>query len=106
MLRFEIFFQFFFDLLECFGDVFALLLDLSDFLGRNLGNVEEFGLGFVEFFAELLAFFGADFLRFGLTWTPDERASLWPRVTATYKGYAGYQRKTDREIPLVILERR
>ena len=36
--------------------------------------------------------------------TPDERASLWPRVTATYKGYAGYQRKTDREIPLVLLE--
>ena len=36
--------------------------------------------------------------------TSDERASLWPRVTATYKGYAGYQTKTDREIPLVLLE--
>lgn len=31
-----------------------------------------------------------------------ERAELWPRVTATYKGYAGYQEKTDREIPVVI----
>jgi deazaflavin-dependent oxidoreductase (nitroreductase family) len=36
--------------------------------------------------------------------TPDERALLWPRVTATYKGYAVYQTKTDREIPLVLLE--
>ena len=36
--------------------------------------------------------------------TADERARLWPQVTATYKGYAGYQSKTDREIPLVLLD--
>jgi deazaflavin-dependent oxidoreductase (nitroreductase family) len=36
--------------------------------------------------------------------TPEERTRLWPQVTATYKGYAGYQEKTDREIPLVFLE--
>jgi deazaflavin-dependent oxidoreductase (nitroreductase family) len=36
--------------------------------------------------------------------TPEERARLWPRVTAGYKGYANYQTKTDREIPLVMLE--
>jgi deazaflavin-dependent oxidoreductase (nitroreductase family) len=36
--------------------------------------------------------------------TASERAALWPRVTATYKGYANYQTKTDREIPLVLLE--
>lgn len=36
--------------------------------------------------------------------TPTERAALWPRVTAEYKGYANYQTKTDREIPLVLLE--
>jgi deazaflavin-dependent oxidoreductase (nitroreductase family) len=36
--------------------------------------------------------------------TADERARLWPQVTATYKGYAGYQKKTTREIPLVLLE--
>jgi deazaflavin-dependent oxidoreductase (nitroreductase family) len=34
----------------------------------------------------------------------DERAELWPRVTADHKNYAGYQTKTAREIPLVILE--
>lgn len=38
--------------------------------------------------------------------TPEERARLWPQVTATYNGYAGYQEKTDREIPLVLLEPR
>ncbi len=36
--------------------------------------------------------------------SPDERTALWPRVTAAYKGYAAYQRRTDREIPLVLLE--
>ena len=36
--------------------------------------------------------------------TADERAALWPRVTAAWKGYANYQTKTDREIPLVLLE--
>lgn len=36
--------------------------------------------------------------------TSNERAELWPRVIATSKGYAGYQTKTDREIPLVLLE--
>lgn len=35
-----------------------------------------------------------------------ERAELWPQVTAAYKGYAGYQEKTDREIPLVALDPR
>jgi deazaflavin-dependent oxidoreductase (nitroreductase family) len=33
-----------------------------------------------------------------------ERAELWPKITAVYKGYAGYQRKTGREIPVVLLE--
>lgn len=36
--------------------------------------------------------------------TPEERARLWPLVTADHKNYAGYQRKTTREIPLVLLE--
>jgi deazaflavin-dependent oxidoreductase (nitroreductase family) len=38
--------------------------------------------------------------------TPEERARLWPKVVATYSGYAGYQERTEREIPLVILEPR
>jgi hypothetical protein len=37
---------------------------------------------------------------------PDERARLWPQVVARYKGYGEYQTKTDREIPLVLLEPR
>jgi len=36
--------------------------------------------------------------------TAEQRARLWPLVTAKYKNYAGYQTKTDREIPLVVLE--
>jgi len=34
----------------------------------------------------------------------DEKAELWGRITSAYKGYAGYQTKTDRDIPVVILE--
>jgi deazaflavin-dependent oxidoreductase (nitroreductase family) len=36
--------------------------------------------------------------------SPEERAELWPRVVAAHRGYAQYQERTDREIPLVILE--
>ena len=36
--------------------------------------------------------------------SPDERAELWPRVTKDHANYAGYQRRTEREIPLVVLE--
>ena len=38
--------------------------------------------------------------------TPDERTRLWPKVLETYSGYEGYQERTEREIPLVILEPR
>ena len=38
--------------------------------------------------------------------TPEERTRLWPKVVEVYGGYAGYQKRTDREIPLVILEPR
>ena len=37
---------------------------------------------------------------------PSERARLWPKAVASYGGYADYQRRTSREIPLVILEPR
>jgi deazaflavin-dependent oxidoreductase (nitroreductase family) len=36
----------------------------------------------------------------------EEKADLWPRVVAAYKGYGSYQRRTVREIPLVICEPR
>jgi deazaflavin-dependent oxidoreductase (nitroreductase family) len=38
--------------------------------------------------------------------TPEERARLWPLVTADHEHYAGYQTKTEREIPLVLLRPR
>jgi F420H(2)-dependent quinone reductase len=37
---------------------------------------------------------------------PAERARLWPKVVSMYRGYEGYQARTAREIPLVILEPR
>ena len=36
--------------------------------------------------------------------TGTERDELWQAITAKYKNYAGYQRKTDREIPVVVLD--
>jgi deazaflavin-dependent oxidoreductase (nitroreductase family) len=38
--------------------------------------------------------------------TPEEKLEVWPRITEAYKGYAGYQKKTDREIPVIICEPR
>jgi F420H(2)-dependent quinone reductase len=37
------------------------------------------------------------------TATAEEKAELWPRAVALYPGYAGYQEKTTRDLPLVIL---
>lgn len=36
--------------------------------------------------------------------TGEEKQALWPQVTRAYRGYAGYQKRTDRDIPLVILD--
>jgi deazaflavin-dependent oxidoreductase (nitroreductase family) len=33
----------------------------------------------------------------------DDKKRLWPDVVKAYRGYAGYQRKTERDIPLVLL---
>lgn len=40
------------------------------------------------------------------TATPEEKAELWPTIVAAYRGYADYQRSTDRDIPVVICEPR
>jgi deazaflavin-dependent oxidoreductase (nitroreductase family) len=40
------------------------------------------------------------------TASADERRELWPEILRAYKGYAAYQEKTDREIPVIICEPR
>ena len=34
---------------------------------------------------------------------PEQRERLWVEITATYSGYAKYQQKTARQIPVVLL---
>jgi deazaflavin-dependent oxidoreductase (nitroreductase family) len=36
--------------------------------------------------------------------TSEERARMWPKIVADHKNYGGYQKRTEREIPLVLLE--
>jgi deazaflavin-dependent oxidoreductase (nitroreductase family) len=36
--------------------------------------------------------------------TPEERRELWKTMTAEWPAYDDYQRKTSREIPVVVLE--
>jgi deazaflavin-dependent oxidoreductase (nitroreductase family) len=36
----------------------------------------------------------------------EERERLWPLMVKVYSGYDGYQQRTEREIPLVVLEPR
>ncbi|MGH3378384.1 MAG: nitroreductase family deazaflavin-dependent oxidoreductase [Actinoallomurus sp.] len=39
------------------------------------------------------------------TASPEEKPELWAVMAKTWPAYDDYQRKTDREIPVVILER-
>ena len=39
------------------------------------------------------------------TATPPERAAWWPQVLDAYDGYAVYASRTEREIPVVFLDR-
>ncbi len=39
------------------------------------------------------------------TASPDEKPALWRRMTEVWPAYDDYQRKTEREIPIVVLER-
>jgi deazaflavin-dependent oxidoreductase (nitroreductase family) len=52
--------------------------------------------------AVTLSMSGREFPATARTATDDEKAELWPQITAAYDGYAGYQRRTDRDIPVVI----
>lgn len=38
--------------------------------------------------------------------TPEERERLWALAVRAYRGYEDYRARTDREIPLVVLEPR
>ena len=38
--------------------------------------------------------------------TDEEKARLWPQIAARFQGYARYQQRTERPIPVVILEPR
>jgi deazaflavin-dependent oxidoreductase (nitroreductase family) len=40
------------------------------------------------------------------TATGEERATLWKKMAAIYPPYDAYQGKTDREIPVIVLERK
>ena len=37
--------------------------------------------------------------------TAEEKAEMWKTMTAEWPAYDDYQKKTDREIPVVVLER-
>lgn len=38
--------------------------------------------------------------------TAEEASELWPQIIASYRPYASYQRRTKREIPLVLCDPR
>jgi deazaflavin-dependent oxidoreductase (nitroreductase family) len=39
------------------------------------------------------------------TATPDEKPEVWAKMTSVWPDYDDYQRRTEREIPVVVLER-
>ena len=38
------------------------------------------------------------------TASAEEKAELWPKIAISEKGYAAYEKRTDRDIPVVICE--
>lgn len=48
---------------------------------------------------------GSSFAAVSRTTSGEERAKLWPRVTEAYVGYAEYQERTTRQIPVIVLSR-
>lgn len=48
---------------------------------------------------------GDRFTAWARTATPEQKAGLWPIMTAIWPAYDEYQAKTDRDIPVVILQR-
>lgn len=48
---------------------------------------------------------GDKFKAHARTATAEEKPALWRKMTAVWPHYDEYQKKTDREIPVVVLER-
>ena len=48
---------------------------------------------------------GEKFAAKARTATPDEKPELWQEMVEVWPDYANYQTKTEREIPVVVLER-
>ena len=40
------------------------------------------------------------------TASPDEKPQLWEQMVGEWPDYDAYQERTDREIPVVVLQRR
>jgi deazaflavin-dependent oxidoreductase (nitroreductase family) len=49
---------------------------------------------------------GDRFTAHARTATPEEKPTLWPIMVERWPSYDEYQAKTDRDIPVVVLERR
>jgi deazaflavin-dependent oxidoreductase (nitroreductase family) len=48
---------------------------------------------------------GERFLAKARTAAPDEKPAMWRHMVEVWPDYDNYQKKTDREIPVVVLER-
>ncbi|GAA4520128.1 nitroreductase family deazaflavin-dependent oxidoreductase [Actinoallomurus oryzae] len=48
---------------------------------------------------------GEKFAARARTATPEEKPALWEAMAETWPAYNDYQKKTEREIPVVVLER-
>jgi deazaflavin-dependent oxidoreductase (nitroreductase family) len=48
---------------------------------------------------------GDRFIAYARTAKPDEKLQMWRTMTAVWPDYDSYQKRTEREIPVVVLER-
>src|SRR5215211_78159 len=69
----------------------------------NVSKGRIFGKAFGMPLVELVTIAGSTRTMITRDATEEERIELWPRITSAFEGYARYQNRTDRQIPVVIL---
>ena len=82
------------------GDVYTVI--------ASKGGADEPPLWYLNLQANpevVVQVWGDKFAARARTATPEEKPRLWKAMAETWPAYDEYQRKTEREIPVVVLER-
>ena len=78
--------------------------DAGQIMIEQWGDADDFGHVGGDQFANIGIARAGRATKIKLQVSGDERATWWARAVEVWPDYAGYQTKTDREIPVFVLE--